>query len=166
MRLQAETDGRLHEGLVVTENDHHPRAASVNFSNTSQSLPPGTTYNLDITLPDGNFQVARVMMHGPKQMSGGQWYEGAEIHATRDADEAIGQSWWDVSFKKVYAVTYSKQVLDSYLTEKIFDSNTSSSAKYIACTAAVLTGSVLRLTFQNYFGGSATLWVKGKVLAF
>jgi len=164
MRLSAETDGRDHASLAATPDDHHPRPASVTINNTSQSLPPGTTYNLDIALPHAGFQFARVQILGAKQMplSAGNWYECAEIIATTNSAQAIGHSTHDSSFKKVYSVTYSKQVGDAILSHKIFDTNTA--AEYIALQDALITGSTLRLIFRNFFGGSATLWVKGQAL--
>lgn len=165
MRLKAVTDGvDTHEELVLTTDDHHPHASAVAIENTSQVIGAGADYDLDITLPHGDFQVARVIIMGAKQMQGGQWREACEVHVTRDADEAIGNSVENVSFKKVYAVTYSKQNADTYLSHKIFDSNTSQ--QYILLKDAVITGSVLRLTFNNPTGTSATLWVKGQALVF
>jgi hypothetical protein len=65
---------------------------------------------------------------------------------------------------KTYTATYSKQNGDAYLSDKVFDTNTSLSAQYIALKDAYITGSILRLVFHNYFGGSAYLWVKGQAL--
>ena len=166
MRLQSQTDGRVHpeDGGA---NDHHPAPTSVTINNTTQSLPPGTTYNLDITLPHSNFQFARIHISGKKPMwNTGQWREGAEVLATRDASEAMGHSIRETgSMYTVYAATYSKQNADAYLSHRIFDDNIASGSKYIALQDAVITGSTLRLTFKSTFGGSATLWVKGQALA-
>lgn len=161
------SDGLDHDSLTVGPHDHHPQPVSVSFSNTSQSLPPGTTFNLDVTLPDGNYTFAKAMLLGARQTSpsSGTWRESAIVMATRSAAEAISESIREAQFKKVYLATYSKAVGDSYLSHKIFDSNTGISNRYIALQDAVLVGSVLRLTFRNFFGGSATLWVKGQALA-
>jgi hypothetical protein len=165
MRLEPIKDGLQHP-TDNGEDDHHPAPYSVTINNTSQSLPPGTTYNLDISLPHSNFQIARVQITGAKPMwTSGQWREGVEILATRDSAEAMGHSIRETgSMYKVYAATYSKQNSDSYLSQKIFDNNTGSSNRYICLQDAVITGSTLRLTFLNTFGGSATLWVKGQAL--
>lgn len=165
MRLKSETDGMQHPG-VLTIDDHHPGTKMVSINNTTQSLPPGTTYNLDIALGNSNFQIARVMIYGPKTLfgSGALWKEAGELIVTRDANEAMGQSFRDAgTFKKVYSVTYSKLRADANLTQKIFDSLGN---RYIAVQDAVLTGSDLRLIFRNFFGGSATLWVKGQAILF
>lgn len=92
------------------------------------------------------------------------WRESAEVFVTRDAGEAASHTIRASSFKKVYACTYQKQVGDSYLSHKIFDSNTGSSNRYIALQDAVITGSTLRLTFRNFFGGSAFMWVQGQAI--
>jgi hypothetical protein len=161
VRLEQLTDGRTHSANSGAD-DHHPQPDSVDFVNKTQSLPPGTSYNLDVTVPDSGFQFARVMLKGPNSAPAmGTWHECAELVVTRDADEAMGHSVRNASPKKVYSVTYSKQNADAYLTHKIFNSGTQN---YIGITAAVLTGSVLRLTFRNYFGGSMTLWVEGQAL--
>lgn len=165
MRLVPMTDGLMHpsDGGI---NDHHPGTKAVTINNTTQSLPPGTTYNLDTALGNSNFQLARVMIFGPKVLFGSAdlWKEGGEILVTRDISEAVGQSYRDAgTFKKVYSVSYSKFRSDSYLTQKIFDSGGN---RYIALQDAVLTGSDLRLTFKNFFGGSATLWVKGQAFVY
>jgi hypothetical protein len=167
MRLKSETDGRSHSILTITENDHHSRPRAVAISNTTQSLPPGTTYNLDIDLGRSDYQLARVMIMGARTMFGvaSNFRESAEVHATRNSAEAFAHSVRDSgSTYRCYAVTYSKQVGDSYLTHAIFDNNTAIGSAYILLQDAVLTGSVLRLTFLNTFGGSATLWVKGTAL--
>jgi hypothetical protein len=165
MRLTEQSDGLLHPP-DLTPDDHHPAPTSVTIDNTSQSLPPGTSYNLDISLPHSNFQFARVQITGAKPLwIAGYWREGAEILVTRSASEAMGHSIRETgSMYKVYAVTYSKPQGDAYLSHKIFDNNTGSSNRYIALLDAVITGSTLRLTFRNTFGGSATLWVKGQAL--
>lgn len=163
MRLDQVTDGNSHAGLDLGPDDHHKRPTVVSISNTTQSLPPGTSFDLDIPVGSDQWTIAEIQLIGPHTMSGAgvTWKEGAQIVATRTASEALGHSQRDIQFKKVYHATYSKVAGDAYLTHKIFDSNTTLSAQYIALTDAVLTGTNLRLTFRNYFGGSATLWVKG-----
>ena len=165
MRLSIETDGRQHP-TDGGPNDHHPRPISVSINNTSQSLPPGTDYNLDISLPHSGYKLARVQIMGARQVGSGLFNEVAELIATTDANEAMGRSVTIASFKKSYVATYSKQNGDAYLTDKIFDSNTGSTALYIAVTEAQIISSTLRITFHNYFGGSATLWVKGQALLY
>ena len=167
MRLASTTDGKDHASEYLNANDHHSEPYSVGIDNTTQSLPPGTTYNYDISLPDANYRIARIMIKGPRNISGASanFYEGAEIYATSDSTEAMGHSVRDaeVSFR-VYLVTYSKIVSDAFLTHKIFDSDTVSGNRYINVTDAYITGSTLRIVFKNNHGGSATLWVKGKAL--
>jgi hypothetical protein len=165
MRLEAQTDGSEHG--VGGPDDHHPRPKVVTISNTTQSLPPGTTFNLDIPVGSDQFKFARCQLLGSRHMypsGSAQWSECAEVLVTRDTAEAMGHSQRDLAFKKVYSATYSKLNGDSYLTHKIFDSLTGISQRYIALVDAVLTGSNLRLTFRNYHGGSAFLWVKGQAL--
>jgi hypothetical protein len=167
MRLKSETDKRSHTSLSgITVNDHHSQPRAVDIYNITQSLPPGTTYNLDIALSRSDYQFARTMLQGARQLFGtAVEREGAEILATRDISEAIAHSIKDSGLAyRVYAVTYAKQVGDLYLTHAIFDSNTAISAEYILLQDAYITGSTLRLTFKNIFGGSATLWVKGRAL--
>jgi hypothetical protein len=167
MRLEPETDNRSHASLSgITVNDHHSQPKAVDINNTSQSLPPGTTYNLDIALGRSDYQFARIMIQGARSLFGaGNEKEGAEILATRNIAEALAHSTRDsgLSFR-VYCVTYTKQVGDLYLTHAIFDSNTGISSLYILLQDAYITGSTLRLVFKNIFGGSATLWVKGRAL--
>lgn len=165
MRLRQSNDGRDHDELEITTDDHHPEPTSVTIEDTTTSLPPGTTFNLDLTLPHDDFQVARVQITGPKGIfPGNPWREFAEIVATRSTAEAMGHSIRDAGSKKCYASTYSKQNADAYLSHKIFDSNTGASNRYIAVQDASIIGSTLRITFRNFFGGSATLWVKGQAL--
>lgn len=163
MRLRPQTDGHLHPADGGTD-DHHPEPVSVDFTNTTQSLPPGTSYNLDISLGDSNFQLVRVMLIGPNVSTGlgGTWKECAELLVTRDTEKAMGHSIRNASQKKVYASTYSKQNADAYLTHKIFNAG---SGNHIAVEDAVLTGSVLRITFRSFYGGSINLNVRGQALA-
>lgn len=164
MRLEQKTDGRIHP-TDGGPNDHHPQPVSVPIENTSQSLPPGTDYNLNISLPHSGYNLARAQIMGPRtQGSSGLFNEVAELIATTNADEAMGKSVVINSFKTSYVATYSKQNGDTYLTHKIFDNDTGSSALYIAVTATQIISSVLRITFHNYYGGSATLWVKGQAI--
>lgn len=164
MRTKPMTDGLSHTALEVTPHDHHPQPTTVSINNTSQSLPPGTTYNLDITLPSTGYTRAKILIMGPgSSVSGVAWKECAEIVATDDSTEAIAYTVRNTgTFKKVYASTYSKQNGDALLTHKIFDSDTTSGHDYIALKDAWITGSTLRLQFQNFYGGSAYLWVKGQ----
>lgn len=165
MRLNSSYDGASHDALTVTPDDHHPRPASVSFSNTSQSLPPGTSFNLDVSLSHSDFRIAKVYLEGPAISGGGtatKWRECAMVHVTTDTADAIGHSVRNTgSIYKSYVVTYAKSLGVTNLTHKIFDNNTSPGNRYIALKDAQIIGSTLRLTFQNYFGGSATLSVKG-----
>jgi len=165
MRLAAKTDGRYHDGMVLGVHDHHAQPTMVSFSNTTQSLPPGTTYNLDVPCGRDDYRLATIHMIGPRRYpSSSNWSETACVLATRFAVNAIGRSARGVSYRQSYVSMYSKFAGDAYLTHKIFDNNVTEANQYIALQDAVLTGSVLRLTFRNYFGGSATLWVKGEAL--
>lgn len=141
----------------------------VEFSNTAQSLPPGTTWDLDVTLPSSDFSVATIQLFGPANSGGiigsGNWHEHASVHATTATGDGVGHTTRSAGvFKQVYCTTYSKQAGDARLTHKIFDSVTATGSRYIALVDAWITGSTLRLRFQNFFGGSATLWVKGSAL--
>jgi hypothetical protein len=162
MRIKQRTDGLNHPS-DFTEDNHHAAPISIDFSNTFQSLPPGTSYNLDVSLPRSDFRFARVMLMGPNSSDGlsSLWKEGAELLVTRDQTEAIGHSFRNGGQKKVYASTYAKQNADAYLTHKIFNLG---GGNYIAVENALLTGSALRLTFKNHYGGSMTLNVKGQAL--
>jgi hypothetical protein len=162
LRLIQQTDGRIHplDGLAT---DHHAVPSSVDFQNTTQSLPPGTTYNLDITLGSSNYQFARIILIGPNVSADmGDWKECAELLVTRNSNEAISHSIRSAAVpKKVYCSTYSKQNSDAYLTHKIFNAG---AGNYIAVQDAVLTSNVLRITFKNFYGGSMYLNVHGHVL--
>lgn len=164
MRTTPTTDGHSHDALTVTANDHHPQPTTISINNTTQSLPPGTTYDLDLTLPHSNFKFAKIIIMGAWSPPGPAWRECAQVTVTTDSAEAIGTSIRDAgSFKKSYAATYSKQNGAANLSHKIFDSAVGSySQRYIALKDAWITGTTLRLRFQNYFGDSATLWVKGQ----
>jgi hypothetical protein len=170
MRLPGFSYGASHDALVVTPDDHHPRPTSVNFSDTSTSIPPSSSFNLDVTLPDANYQVAKVYLEGPAISGGGsgsKWRECAQVHVTTVAAEAIGHSNRNTgSIYKSYVVTYSKALGVTNLTHKIFDNVTSPSSRYIALQNAQIIGTTLRLTFRNYFGGSASLSVKGHALVY
>jgi hypothetical protein len=162
MRLRQQTDGRLHPADGGAD-DHHAAPVSVDFTNTTQSLPPGTTYNLDVAVGRDDFRFARVMLVGPNDSTGlsATWREAAELLVTRDTAQAMGHSFRNAGQKTVYSSTYSKQNSDAYLTHKIFNTG---SGNYIAVQDAVLTGSVLRLTFRSFFGGSVFLNVRGQAL--
>jgi hypothetical protein len=165
MRLRQQTDGRLHP-TDGGADDHHAAPVSVDFVNTTQSLPPYTTYNLDVPVGRDDFQFGRVMLIGPKDATGlgAAWKEAAELLVTRDAAQAVGHSFRNAEASiKSYSSTYSKQNSDAYLTHKIFNLGTVSQ-RYITVQDAVLTGSVLRLTFRSFYGGSITLNVRGHVL--
>jgi len=91
--------------------------------------------------------------------------ECAKVHVTTDTADALGDSVRNTGLAyKSYAVSYAKQAGATNLTHKLFDTATGASARYIALKDAVITGSTLRLTFHNYYGGSATLSVKGQAV--
>ena len=149
---------RAHEAADPQPDDHHPKPRQYTFSETSYSMPPGTTYDVDVTLDHANFTRAHVNMMGPNVGGGGasQWRECAKITAFTSTGRAMGKSAISAGFKKVYAGELSKANGDSMLTAKIFSSN-----NQVALIDAWITGSTLRLRFQNFYGGSSTLWVKG-----
>jgi len=163
MRTQQDTDGRSHDALTVTVDDHHAAPRSVSFSNVTQSLPPGTTWDLDVTLPSSALKVARVQLMGPATSGGGsgtgKWRECASVHATTSSAEAMGHSVRTPGFKRSYCATYAKSQGDAQLSQKIFDSGGN-----VSLQDAWIVGAVLRLRFRNHFGGSSTLWVKGSAL--
>lgn len=169
MRLTGDFAGASHDALTIAQDDHHPRPESVSFSNTSQSLPPGTTYNLDVSLSNSGFQIAKIYIEGPAQIGGGGslWRECAIVHATTALVGAIGHSVRNTgSNYKVYSVTYAKSMGVTNITHKIFDTTTASGSRYIALLDAQIVGAILRLTFKNYFGGSATLSAKGQAILY
>jgi hypothetical protein len=164
MRLIQTSDGRRHPA-DGGPSDHHRAPTSVSFSNTTQSLPPGTAFDLDIALGAGDYQIARALLIGPRLSTiAPALKECAELVATRSAGQAMGH-WVKAAglFLRVYSATYSKQNADANLTDKVFNSGTSTQY-YIAAQDAVLTGSVLRITFRNYYAGSVTLNVRGQAL--
>jgi hypothetical protein len=160
---------RDHEAAGPLPHDHHSAPSMVEFDNTTQSLPPGTTWDLDVTLPNANFKLATIQLMGPAPAGGmtgsSHWHEHASVHATTNTGEGVGHTTRSAGiFKKVYCTTYAKSAGDANLTHKIFDSVTATGSRYIALQDAWITGSILRLRFRNFFGGSATLWVKGSAL--
>mgnify|MGYP001373155860 CR=1 FL=1 len=168
MRLERDRDARQHADLAsIGTDDHHPLPKSVSFTNIlGQVIAGGGTYNLDVSLTSSAYQVARVILFGPRTMFSSTLKEGGEIVCTRSASEAMAISCKDTTLTyKVYAATYSKSQGDAYLTMAVFDNNTGNGNNFICVQDAVLAGSVLRLTFKNITGGNATLWVKGQVLA-
>jgi len=167
MDLVSSTDGRGHAAAGPLVDDHHPGPRTFDIDNTSQVISGLSTYNLDITLPDSNFQHARIMLMGARHLFGNvnNMAESAELFASRDPSEAMGHSVNDAqAIWRVYTATYAKVAGDSYLTHKIFDSNTGASNQYICVQNAYITGSTLRIVFYNAAAISKTLWVKGKAL--
>lgn len=162
MRASQDTDGRSHDALTVTANDHHAAPVLVSFSNTTQSLPTGTTWDLDVTLPVSTLKVARVQAMGPNVSgagSGSVWREHSAVHVTTSSSEAMGHSVTTPGFKRSYCATYAKSQGSARLSHKVF-----SSSRQISLQDAWITGSTLRLRFRNHAGGSSTLWVKGSAL--
>lgn len=166
MRLDPEATWP-HGGANPGQDDHHPAPRTYDIDNTSQSIGAGATWNMDISLPSSDFQFARIMIMGKRQLFGasGNLRESAEIHATRSASEAIGHSIRDAqAVWRIYAATYSKDAGELYLTMDIFDDDDNPANRYIFVQDAYITGSTLRLVFKNRAGTSQTLWVKGKAL--
>ena len=160
----------LHVASWPLPSDHHPAPEAVTITSTGTvSLPPGTLYNLDITLANQGHNLAHVALMGPQPMTGQSWREYAEITVTRSTGTAIGESHRDAGLARVYHATYHKSRAASYLSHKIFDSVLGASARYICLEDAVILdpggGDVLRLSFRNLYGGSSYLWVEGKGIA-
>ena len=165
MRVRESTSGRSHDALTdVAPAQHHPAPELVTIDNTSQVIAAGADYNLDVSLSSSLYRLARAQLQGPEVTGGGSglWREGASVHASRTAAEAMGHSTRDGgSAYKSYVATYAKSAGASLLTHKIFDSTTGGSNRYIALKDAQIVGAVLRLTFHNYDASARTLWVKG-----
>ena len=164
----AATEARGHPATAPLPDEHHPRPAMVEFSSAGLvSLPPGTTYDLDVALSSASFKVATVHLMGPA-LAGllAAWRECASVHVTADVADAVAHSVRSISgsTNSVYNATYSKQAGDTVLTYAIFDSVTGPTSMYIALIDVWITGAILRLRFRNFFGGSAFLWVKGSAL--
>lgn len=170
MRLREATSGRSHDALTdVAADQHHPAPAMVTISNTSQVIAGGTAFALDVALPSSLYRLARAQLLGPHVTGGGGnlWREGASVHASRTAAEAMGHSTRDSGSNwRSYVVTYAKVASATNLSHKIFDSITGAGNRYIALKDAQIIGAVLRLTFHNYDAGPRTLWVKGEALVF
>jgi hypothetical protein len=163
VRPEQDTDGRDHDAISTTPHDHHAAPELVSFGNTTQSLPPGTTFDLDVTLPDAGYKAARVQLMGPnKSGGGGIWREWGSVYVSTDSAKAMGHSARSGGFKRSYCATYAKSQGDAQLTQKVFNTGTG----YISLQDAWITGSTLRLRFRNHFGGSTTLWVKGEATCF
>lgn len=168
-RLVAITDGLVHP-TDGGPHDHHAAPDHVSILDTATSIPPGSTANVDTTLPRSDYQLARIAVHGPKSAvyasPSSSGYEGAYVQATTVAAEAYGASARDAGASKQYGGHWSKQAGALILSEYVFDSNTSLSARYIAIQDAQIIGAVLRLIMVNSFGGSATVWIKGAAILF
>jgi len=165
MRTQTITDGRSHQGIIVSPDDHHAAPTHVSFSNISQLIAAGADFDLDVSLPRSDFQVARLTILGPlRQLGAPHWSEFASIEATRDIAQATGHSARFEGMQRSYVALYSKQNGDTYLSDKIFDQGTSPSNRYIALKDCWLTRGILKLRFHNYHISSATLWVKGQTI--
>jgi hypothetical protein len=167
MRTTPTTDGREHP-TILTPHDHHPRPDQVEINSAGiVSLPPGMTYDLDVALSRSDYTICRVILTGADISGGGLgtlWREGCEVICTTDVSDARSHSVRTSTFKQVYACHYSKPQGDSYLSHKVFDSVTGVSNRYIALQDARIVGNILRLTFRNFHGGSAWLWVKGSAI--
>lgn len=167
MRLEPQTDGRPHGATNPGADDHHSAPRIFDIDNTTQVIGATSNWNMDIALPNSDFQVARVMMMGKRRLFGAasNLRESAEIHVTRDTSEAMGHSIRDAqAVWRIYAATYSKAAGELYLTMRIFDDDDNPANRHIGIIDAVITGSTLRLTFRNFSGSAQTLWVKGKAL--
>lgn len=164
MTITQGTDGMIHPpdaGL----HDHHAAPTQVSISDTTTSIPPGSTVNVDVTLPRSDFQIARVLIFGPKAAVGSivanSGYEGAYLQVTTDINDAMGYCARDIGAFRQYGGVWSKQEGSSILTDYVFDSNTGLSNRYIAVQDCYITGAVLRFVMKNRFGGSAFVWMKG-----
>jgi len=170
VEAQPDTDGRSHDGMSRGPHDHHPQPVSFPISSEGVvSLPPGTTYDLEIALPAAGFQFATIHLEGPRRISPGSttWRESAQLFVTRNSAEASSKvTIREAAFKKTYHGSYQKQAGNSYLTHKIFDSNTSTSARYIAVQDSWINDTHVVIRFRNFFGGSAFLWCRGQGLAY
>lgn len=167
MKLAQTTDGLDHAASGPQVDDHHSGPRSFDVENTTQVIAALGSYNLDIALPAADFQFARIMLMGARQLFGNvnNPRDCAELLATRDSTEAMGHSVVDAEATfRVYTATYAKVAGDSYLSHKIFDNNTGAANQYIAVEDAYITGSTLRIVFRNTAGSVQTLWVKGKAL--
>jgi len=166
VRLTPTTDGRSHAPVASGVDDHHSRPRTVSVLDTTTAIAGGATFNLDVALGVSDLAFAQIALTGPQTSSGGAsvWRVGADVIATRAAGDALGHSIRRLvpggNLYRVYVATYSKLMGDSYLAAPIF----SLTASAIVLQDAVLTGSVLRLTFRNVTGSSATLWVKGSAV--
>lgn len=161
------TDGLDHAAAGPAVDDHHSGPRAFEIENTSQSISGLSTYNLDIDLENDDFQFARIMLMGARQLFGNanNPRDCAELLATRDSGEAMGHSVIDAEgLYRVYTASYAKVSGDSYLSHKIFDNDTVAANQYICVQDAYITGSTLRIVFYNASATAKTLWVKGKAL--
>lgn len=159
------TDGLIHPpdgGL----HDHHAAPNSVTISSEGVvSIPPGSTHNLDISLPRSDYIKAYVQVHGPKAAvyvtPSSSGYEGWTLELTTSSGQAIAHGARGVGGLNQYNGSYSAFMGSTVLTDYVFDSLTGSQ-KYIAVQSGVIISNVLRLVMHNRFGGSAFLWIRGK----
>lgn len=161
------TDGMIHPpdgGL----HDHHAAPAQVSIDDTTTIIPPSSTANIDITLPRSDYQLARILIHGPKSavgtITGNSGFDGAFIVATTATSDAQGYCARDAGALRQYGGVWSKQEGSSILTDYVFDSNAALGNRYIAVQDASIIGATLRLVMTNSFGGSATVWMKGAAM--
>jgi len=160
------TDGLIHPpdgGL----HDHHAAPTMVSISSLGVvSIPPGSTHDLDITLPRSDYQRAHVQVHGPKAAvyitPSSSGYEGHSLEVGMVTTDAVGHGARSVSANRQYNGSFSKLQGAAVLTDYVYDSNTGSSARYIAIQDCWIIGAVLRLRMHNQFGGSAFIWIRGK----
>lgn len=164
MTITRGTDGMAHPpdgGL----HDHHAAPAQVTIDDTTTSIVPYGTANVDIVLPRSDYQLARILIHGPKSAVGTSTiysgFEGAYIQATTATSDAMGYCGRDTGAFRQYGGCWSKQEGSSILTDYVFDNNTLLTARYIAVQDASIIGAVLRLVMKNSYGGSAFVWMKG-----
>ena len=103
-----------------------------------------------------------MIVFGPKSgVYGGPSREGAYIQATTSASDGFGTAARDAGAGRQYGSTFSKNDGSTVLSDRIFDSNTSLYNRRIAIEDCYIMGSTLRFKMRNYFGGSATVWMKG-----
>jgi len=158
------TDGLIHppDGGA---HDHHAAPDHVTISDIATVISAGSTANVDTTLPRSDYQIARVLVHGPKAavgtLPGNAGYEGAFVLAALVSSDAMGHSARDAGAFRQYSGVWSKQASAAILSEYVFDSSTSLYNRYIAIQDAYITGSTLRLVMVNGHSSSATVWIKG-----
>ena len=170
MRLDEQTTKSFpHLAAGPLIDDHHPGAVAISFEDTTTIIPPSpSTFNLDVSLPNSDFQFARVIAMGPRKMYGiaTLFRECNEWFVSRSAIDGIGHGVRDAqSTWKIYTGLMAKVAAAAELSFRIFDTDTAANRQYISVTDVRIVASVLRLTHRNWSGGSRGVWTKGMVVA-